>query len=76
VGSVELLRDIFDKWAVSAFFDTGNAFDSFSDIRLFSSVGVGIHYYTIVGALNLYGARQIGVDNPGYRVVFTVGFEL
>jgi len=76
VGSVELQRDIFDKWAVSAFFDTGNAFDSFSDIRLFSSVGIGIHYYTIVGALNLYGARQIGVDNPGYRVVFTVGFEL
>jgi translocation and assembly module TamA len=76
VASVELQRALFKNWAVSAFFDTGNAFDSFSDIRLYSGAGIGVHYYTIVGALNLYIARQVGVPDPANRIIFTVGFEL
>jgi translocation and assembly module TamA len=76
VASVELQRALFQNWAVSAFFDSGNAFDSFSNIRLYSGAGVGIHYYTIVGALNLYIARQVGVPDPANRIIFTVGFEL
>jgi translocation and assembly module TamA len=76
VASVELQRALFQNWAVSAFFDTGNAFDSFSNIRLFSGAGIGLHYYTIVGALNLYFARQVGVPDPANRILFTVGFEL
>jgi translocation and assembly module TamA len=38
-------------------------------------VGIGLHYFTPVGALNLSLARQIAVDDPGYRIHFTVGFE-
>jgi len=76
VGSVELHRAIFADWGVSAFFDTGNAFNSFTDIRLFSGAGVGVHYYTRIGAINLYLARQIGVSAPGFHVHFTMGFEL
>jgi translocation and assembly module TamA len=75
-GSVELERALFQSWGVSAFYDAGNAFDSFSGVRLFQGAGVGLHYYTPVGALNLSLARQIGVDNPGYYIHFTVGFEL
>jgi translocation and assembly module TamA len=76
IGSVELQRAIFTDWGVSAFFDTGNAFNSFTDIRLFSGAGVGVHYYTRIGAINLYLARQIGVSAPGFHVHFTMGFEL
>lgn len=76
VGGVELQRALFESWGVSAFFDTGNAFDSFNDIRLFSGTGIGLHYYTRIGAINLYVARQIGVPSPGYHIHFTMGFEL
>lgn len=75
-GSVELTRALFSDWGVSAFYDAGNAFDSFTGIRLFQGAGLGLHYYTPVGALNLSVARQIGVDDPGFRIHFTVGFEL
>ncbi|HEX9077984.1 MAG TPA: autotransporter assembly complex family protein [Desulfuromonadaceae bacterium] len=75
-GSIELERALFAKWGVSAFFDTGNAFNDFSAIRLYSGAGVGIHYYTRIGAINLYLARQIGVTSPGYHIHFTMGFQL
>ena len=74
-GCVELQRAILEDWAVSTFYNAGNAFDTFSDLTLFQAAGVGIHYFTPVGALNLSVARQIGVDDPGFRVHFTVGFE-
>ncbi|MRR16824.1 MAG: outer membrane protein assembly factor [Deltaproteobacteria bacterium] len=74
-GCVEVQRAIFEDWAVSVFYNAGNAFDSFADITLFQAAGVGLHYFTPVGALNLSLARQIAVDDPGYRVHFTVGFE-
>jgi len=75
IGCVELQRAILEDWAVSVFYNAGNAFDAFSDLTLFQAAGVGIHYYTPVGALNLYLARQIRVDDPEFRIHFTVGFE-
>lgn len=75
IGSVELELALFSDWGVSVFYDTGNAFDSFAGVRLFDGAGAGVHYYTPVGALNLSVARQIGVDDPGFRIHFTVGFE-
>ena len=74
-GSVELERALFSNWGVSVFYDAGNAFDTLSDIRLAQGAGIGLHYYTPVGGLNLSLARQVGVDDPDYRVHFTVGFE-
>ncbi len=74
-GSVELERALFSDWGVSVFYNAGNAFDSFTGVRLFEGAGIGVHYYTPVGALNLSLARQIGVEDPGYRIHFTVGFE-
>ena len=76
VASVELERAIFKDWGGSIFYDAGNAFDSFTGVSLSQGAGVGLHYYTPVGALNLSLARQLGVDDPGFRIHFTVGFEL
>jgi len=75
-GSVELERALLESWGVSIFYDVGNAFDSFADLRLYQGTGFMVHYYTKVGSINLGVARQIGVDNPGYRAVFTIGFQL
>jgi translocation and assembly module TamA len=75
-GSVELERALFKSWGVSLFYDIGNSFNSFSDVSLFRGAGVGLHYFTPVGALNLSVARPLGVDNPSTHIHFTVGFEL
>ena len=75
-ASVELERVLHRNWALAVFFDAGNAFDSFSHLRLYKGAGIGIRYFTPVGALKLDLARQIAVDNPSYRVHFSVGFEL
>jgi translocation and assembly module TamA len=75
-SSIELQRAIFKDWGVSVFYDVGNSFNSFSSFRLFHGAGVGLHYFTAVGALNLSVARPLGVDNPSLRFHFTVGFEL
>ncbi len=74
VGSIELDRALFRNWGVAAFYDAGNAFNSFTGIRLFQGAGVGARYYTLVGALRLDVARQIAVERPSYRVHFTLGF--
>ena len=75
-SSIELERAIFKDWGVSLFFDAGNAFNSFSKVSLFQGAGVGLHYFTSVGALNLSVARPLGVDRPSIHFHFTVGFEL
>ena len=75
-GSIELERALFKDWGLSIFYDTGNTFNSFSDISMFQGAGVGLHYYTSVGGLNLSVARPLGVDNPSFHFHFTVGFEL
>lgn len=76
VGGLELERALFEKWGVSLFYDAGNAFDSFAAVRLNQGAGIGLHYYTPVGGLNLFVARQVGVEDPRIRIHFTVGFEL
>jgi translocation and assembly module TamA len=75
-GSVELERALFKNWGVSIFYDIGNTFNSFSEVALFKGAGVGLHYFTPVGALNLSVARPLGVENPSTHIHFTVGFEL
>jgi translocation and assembly module TamA len=75
-GSVELERALFKDWGISVFYDVGNTFNSLSAVSLAQGAGVGLHYYTSVGALNLSVARPLGVDNPSIHFHFTVGFEL
>ncbi|ACM18718.1 outer membrane surface protein [Geotalea daltonii FRC-32] len=76
VGSIELERALFKDWGLSVFYDIGNAFNSFTSVKLYSGAGVGVHYYTRVGVVNLSIARQLGVDNPAFHIHFTIGLEL
>jgi len=74
--SIELERALFTSWGVAAFLDAGNAFDSLSRFRLYKGAGLGVRYYTPIGAIQLDLARQIGMEDPAFRVHFNVGFEL
>ncbi|MFH1026238.1 MAG: autotransporter assembly complex family protein [Nitrospirota bacterium] len=76
VGSVELERALFSDWGVAAFYDAGNSFNSFSDIKLYEGAGIGLRYYTQIGAIRLDIARQIDVSNPTFRIHFSLGIEL
>ena len=78
-GSVELERYLYTNWGVSIFHDAGNAFNTFNHVQLFQAFGVGVHYYTPVGGLNLSLAKPLdsALNNwTKYRIVFTVGFQL
>ena len=75
-GSIELERALFKDWGVSLFYDAGNTFNSFLAVGLSQGAGVGLHYYTSVGALNLSVAQPLEVDRPSIHFHFTVGFEL
>ena len=60
VGSVELERALFEDWGVSVFYDAGNAFDSFTGVRLFAG-GRGR------GALLHPGGRPESLAGPAGR---------
>jgi translocation and assembly module TamA len=76
VGSAELERAVYKNWGAAVFYDVGNAFNEFSDMDLRETAGIGLRYYTPIGAIRLDYARQIGVDNPDYKIHLTVGLEL
>jgi len=75
-SSIELERALFQDWGVSLFYDAGNSFNSLSSLKLLQGAGIGLHYYTSLGALNLSVATPLGVDTPSIHLHFTVGFEL
>jgi translocation and assembly module TamA len=76
VGSIEIEKALFSDWGVAAFYDAGNAFNALNDITLFQGAGLGVRYYSKIGALKLDFARQVGIPDPGFRIHFTVGFQL
>jgi len=76
VMNFELERAIGADWGVAAFYDTGNAFNNFSNMDLVQGAGVGVRYYTPIGSMNLDLARQIGVSNPDFRIHFTIGISI
>lgn len=74
VGSLELERALGEKWGLAAFYDAGNAFDEPGQIRLAQGAGMGLRYYTPVGPVRLDVARQIGEDNPSFRIHLSIGY--
>ncbi len=76
VGSVELDYMFRDRWSVATFFDTGNAFDDWSDIGLEQGVGVGIRWYSPVGPLRVDVARGISEPGSDLRLHIVFGPEL
>ena len=75
-GSLEAEYAITKNWAAAAFYDVGNAYNNFEDLRLAQGAGVGVRYYTVAGPIRVDLARQINVDNPGFQLHVTMGFAL
>jgi translocation and assembly module TamA len=62
-GTVEFTRDLPRNFGVAAFFDIGNAFNSFEDPRLEYSVGLGVRYSIAVASFGVDVAQAL--SEPG-----------
>jgi translocation and assembly module TamA len=75
-ASVELERRVTGKWWAAAFVDAGNAFDSWSDPGIVSSVGVGVRWLTPVGPLRLDLAHPLDDAADDFRIHLVFGPDL
>lgn len=74
VGSLELDYRVKTNWRGGLFWDTGNAFDSFST-ALKSSLGVGVRWQSPIGPVRLDLAQPLD-DAESVRLHFTLGPDL
>ncbi|MBN2679397.1 MAG: BamA/TamA family outer membrane protein [Acidithiobacillaceae bacterium] len=77
VAGVNIQRFVSKNWAVVAFYDAGNAFNSFSNVRLLQDVGLGFRWYSPVGPIRFDLAHPlVNPQAPAVRIAFSVGFSL
>ncbi len=74
VGSVEYQYDYNDNWRAALFSDFGDAFDS-GEFDSHYSLGFGIHYLTVVGAIKAQIAYPLSEDDPSWRFHLDIGAQ-
>ena len=75
-ASAELEMNFRTDWSVAAFFDVGNAFNGWSDVELRKGAGVGLRWYSLVGAIRLDLAQALDLEGEPWRLHFTIGTPL
>ena len=75
VSSLEVDFRVLDQWGFAAFFDVGNALDSFSD-SLEQGAGLGIRWRSPVGPIRLDGAFALSRAGSPFRIHLNIGPEL
>ncbi|MGI9341617.1 MAG: autotransporter assembly complex protein TamA [Gammaproteobacteria bacterium] len=77
VFSYEVDQQFRENWAVAAFIDAGNAFNSFSDMDLEAGVGIGIRWFSLLGPIRFDLAFPLADDaSDDWRVHITLGPDL
>ena len=67
-GSVELERRLPRNFGAAAFFDIGNAFNSFKDPQLEYSVGLGVRYHVAVVSFGVNVAQPLSESGRNPRL--------
>ena len=75
VGSIEFEHSINDKWGAAAFYDAGNAMDSFAD-KLERGAGLGIRWRSPIGPVRIDLATAISREDHPWRLHFSIGPDL
>lgn len=75
-ASAEIEMRLRENWSVAAFVDIGNAFNDWNDFELRRGIGVGIRWYSVVGALRLDVAQGLDIEGRPLRLHFTIGTPL
>jgi translocation and assembly module TamA len=73
-ASLELERRLSEHWFAAAFYDTGNAFDDFSEFELYRGAGLGVRWLSPVGLIRVDVAKAL--DDDGYRLHLVIGPDL
>lgn len=77
VAGFNIQRFVSKNWAVVAFYDAGNAFNSFSNLHILQDVGIGFRWYSPVGPIRFDLAHPlVNPKTPAVRIAFSVGFSL
>lgn len=74
--SLELERKLFGNWSAAIFFDSGDAPDALTDLRMKNGAGVGIRWNAPFGQVRLDVADAISEGKSSWRIHFTVGADL
>jgi len=72
IGSLEYQHRIGESYSVAAFYDYGNAADSWSGFDPVAGYGLGLRWRTPIGPVNLDVAY--GQAESRYRVHFSIGY--
>ena len=75
-GTIEYELPVSKNLALAAFFDTGNAFNSFNDFTLKQSAGFGLHWFLPVGTLRLDLASPFQEEDRPWRIHLSIGPDM
>lgn len=75
VSSLEYEHRIFESWGVAAFYDAGDVFNDFSNVKLNEGAGGGVRWYSPLGPIRLDIATGLSKEDNPIRVHFTVGSQ-
>ena len=74
-ASIEYEHELIPDWSVAAFFDAGNAFNDFDDIRPRYGTGLGLRWRSPVGMARIDVGVPVADSKRGIEVYITVGPE-
>ena len=75
-ASAEIEYRFLGKWSLAAFADVGNAFNDWSNPDLKRGTGLGLRWYSIIGALRLDVAKGWDLEGDPWRIHLTIGTVL
>lgn len=74
--SIELEREFFANWSAAVFYDSGDAFNSLSDMAMKQGAGVGARWNAPFGQVRLDIASALSEGGDAWRIHFNVGADL
>jgi len=76
VGSVELERQVVDKWSLALFLDGGNALDPDFDNEIAWGAGFGVHWRSPLGLIRADIGFALSRDDAPVRLHLIIGPDL
>jgi translocation and assembly module TamA len=75
-GTIEIMRALPRNFGVAAFYDAGNAFNSFTDVEFEYSVGLGVRYNIAVASFGVDVAQALSESglSPRFHLYISTQF--
>lgn len=75
-ASAEYEYRVGESWSLAAFYDIGNAFNAFDQIKLKRGIGAGFRFYTLIGPVQVDFAQALDDAGDPWRFHLTIGTRL